>query len=591
MQQEEWQINFRVAAARESVKGLYYMNLKLEETVQPGVDKALYVAPPPTLVEIAPFVKGKYEFVVSSVPSVTAGTTSVPIGISVTNAPHTKVDVNIAVQAVPSVTVEPAVLTFGPDINQLFFYVTVNADHDVSIYPSAVITFTLSGTDMDAYTIQPAVLAPIQSQGLYSSGTITKVGVANIAKTSVTIAPTTDQLGVLYYLLQPEGAKILSFQEMKALIPTFVKSSTDYTQEETNNAQARSTVEADPNSGETWEDFQTRLFVTHATTFQRYGAMAMTTTVTSTPVSLKGLFAKTDYQVTAYFDNLNPNNTSPAMRTEYFTTLAVADCQPIYVRFQYTVSDSFGTSIYNILAKYLGINPTRLVERTRTTEKYSVGTRLLAEGSVANSTSSVAFTVFSSNILPNRALENPSPTNIALISNEAVNNMQFEFIAAGVLNQMWNYGPLSIPSHYSPQWDRSPQIQSFSNTSIVIEFLSTVHGESCCIALKDTNVNLQPEQVYYLYDYNWTTAIGGCVTSNISLAMNSLVLSGLEPDTNYFLHCVATDDYPLWPSHMTYTATMPIPFIPIHTPITLEYEPEIVGAVRLVLSLLVLTLL
>lgn len=591
MQQEEWQINFRVAAARESVKGLYYMNLKLEETVQPGVDKALYVAPPPTLVEIAPFVKGKYEFVVSSVPSVTAGTTSVPIGISVTNAPHTKVDVNIAVQAVPSVTVEPAVLTFGPDINQLFFYVTVNADHDVSIYPSAVITFTLSGTDMDAYTIQPAVLAPIQSQGLYSSGTITKVGVANIAKTSVTIAPTTDQLGVLYYLLQPEGAKILSFQEMKALIPTFVKSSTDYTQEETNNAQARSTVEADPNSGETWEDFQTRLFVTHATTFQRYGAMAMTTTVTSTPVSLKGLFAKTDYQVTAYFDNLNPNNTSPAMRTEYFTTLAAADCQPIYVRFQYTVSDSFGTSIYNILAKYLGINPTRLVERTRTTEKYSVGTRLLAEGSVANSTSSVAFTVFSSNILPNRALENPSPTTIALISNEAVNNMQFEFIAAGVLNQMWNYGPLSIPTRYPPQWDRSPQIQSFSNTSIVIEFLSTVHGESCCIALKDTNVNLQPEQVYYLYDYNWTTTIGGCVTSNISLAMNSLVLSGLEPDTNYFLHCVATDDYPLWPTHMTYTATMPIPFIPIHTPITLEYEPEIVGAVRLVLSLLVLTLL
>jgi len=591
MQQEEWQINFRVAAARDSVKGLYYMNLKLEETVQPGVDKGLYVAPPPTLVEIAPFVAAKYTFTVSSVPSVTVGTTSIPIGITVTNAPHTKVEVNIAVQAVPSVTVEPKLLTFGPDINQLFFYVSVSADHDVSIYPSAVITFTLTSTDADAYSIQPAVLVPIQNSGLYSTGTITKVGIANIAKTSVTIAPTTDQLGTLYYLVAPEGSKILSFQEIKALIPTFVKADTDFTSEETSNSQDRTTFEADPNGSETWEAFQTRLYLAHITTFQRYGAIAMTTTVTSTPINVKGLFAATDYQVTTYFDNLNPNNTSPAMRTEYFTTMATAECQPIYVRFQYTVSDSFATSIYNILAKYLGVNPVRLTERVRNTEKYAVGTRMLDTGSVANSTSSVAFTVFTANILPNRALENPSPTVIATLSNEAVNNMQLEFISASVLNQMWNFGPLSIPTHYAPQWDRSPQIQSFSNTSMVIEFLSTVNGESCCIALLDTNVNLQPEQVYYKYDYNWTSTIGECVTSNISLPMNSLTLSGLEPDTNYFVHCVATDDYPLWPTQMTYTSTMPIPFIPLHTPITLDYEPEIVGAVRLVLSLLALTLL
>lgn len=591
MQQEEWQINFRVAAARDSVKGLYYMNLKLEETVQPGIDKGLYVAPPPTLVEIAPFVAGKYAFAVSSVPSVTVGTTSIPIGISVSNAPHTSVEVNIAVQAVPSVTVEPAVLTFGPDINQLFFYVLVSADHDVTIYPSAVVTFTLSSTDAGAYSIQPAVLVPIQSSGLFSSGTITKVGIANIAKTSVTIAPTTDQLGTLYYLVEPEGAKILSFQEMKALIPTFVKADTDFTSEETANSQDRTNFEADPNGSETWEAFQTRLYLNHVTTFQRYGAIAMTTTVTSTPISVQGLYAATDYQVTTYFDNLNPNNTSPAMRTEYFTTLATAECQPIYVRFQYTVSESFATSIYNILAKYLGINPVRLTERVRTTERYVAGTRVLQAESVANSTSSVAFTVFSSNILPNRALENPSPTTIATLSNEAVNNMQQDFIAASIANQMWNYGPLSIPTHYPPQWDRSPQIQSFSNTSIIVEFLSTVNGESCCVALLETNVNLQPEQVYYNYDYNWTSTIGECVTSNISLPMNSLTLGGLEPDTNYFVHCVATDDYPLWPTQMSYTSTMPIPFIPLHTPITLDYEPEIVGAARLVLSLLALTLL
>jgi hypothetical protein len=138
-----WQSNvyiyFRVAAAYDTPKGLYYIDWSHAEDRNSTNKSKAFHQPVKTLVEVTPSSAiteaTKYQFMVASGTDADTpvGSTSIPFKISIANAPAKDVSITLAMKTSNTgITIQPATITFKPDKNEDYFQVTVPSNYDVN---------------------------------------------------------------------------------------------------------------------------------------------------------------------------------------------------------------------------------------------------------------------------------------------------------------------------------------------------------------------------------------------------------------------------------------------------------------------------
>lgn len=566
-------IHFRVAADITTPKGLYYISWQTTETYQNGTSVPLYNPPPMTLIEVPSLVRGKYTFTVSNVPSVPVGGSSLPIKVAIANPPHSEVVLNIAFVLTPAAQAVPSALTFTSDVTEQYFSIALNSTHDASLFPSFQVLFNLTGTDAPAYSIQPAMIVGVVAQQDQSQGTIVKLGISSIARTSVSLAPVTDRSGVIYYVVAPKGAAILPFDEVKELATTF-----DYSANVT-VAGTRTEAETGPSVDETWRQYQVRIYEQHARTYRHIGGISMATTSLTTPVVITGLAASTEYQVLGYFDLLN-GSVEPGSKLEYFKTVEVPLSAIFALTFQQSVAAVHMNNIINSLAPLLNANPLQIAGgyMNQTTA------RLLQGNNTSPPPLIVTSTTFTFTLLSNIMLEQPIPSAQVALSAQALEDLKVSLASKGITNAMTAYSLLGSPTPVLPAWDKAVEIVSYTNVTATVAFRANTPGLSCCVALEKANSALLSVQVMLGYSANWTQAIQACTPTNLTEPSNQVTLEELQPDTNYYISCMASDSLLMWPTTMQHSETLPVPFIPIHTPIDMEADMAMTSAVSLALG-------
>jgi len=568
--QDETSINFRVAADKAIPQGIYYISWGVEEGVQTKTQGKQYSLPAITLVEVPAKVKGRYTFQIADIPPIAIGASSIPIRVSISNPPHTAVSVNIRLQNAPAtLSVSPAILTFKPDINSLYFYIHVNKDHDELRDPAAQVLFSLSGVNAEVYAIQSSLTVAIERRYVEIPGSIARLEVIDVTRTSFAMRIATDQLGVLYYQVAPKGTPIPTFEEIKANLPTFVYTSADHASNLTSNAEKRQAAMAEltPPEGFSWSQYQHYQYHVHMLDFSQVGAIAMFETDVVEPIRIAGLWAQSVYQLVAYLDTLNPTLSESEAIVEYVTTADIANIQPVSITLNGLVNASLADSIGPVLAKYVGVNPGRVPFTS-----YS-----LQNITEINSTQ-VDATVFEFTVLPSRSANLPVPSTLAALSPTLSNDFTTELKTSYSIT-VRSIVLEDVPDRVEPTWIAPPSLLSSNSQGTpeaVIQFQSTNGNSACCIALEATDQTLQSEQVWEGYSSTWMSTISGC--SEPAIGLNTVTVPYLSYDTTYYIHCVAGDQYLLWPTLMTYSETVPVPFVTVHTGNSTVVVEDLTGA-------------
>ena len=552
--QSFYSIQFRVCAAIDTTKGLYYIDWSNNETKQTGLNDVQYNIPASTLVEVVGKTSGKYTFGIATIPNVPIGFTSVPIKVSISNAPCTDVVVSVAVSGIPAnISVTPSSLSFAQDVNVRYFQIQVASNYDLTLGTVQTLLFTLTGTDAYTYAIAASTKFTItQATTTQTPGSIVSWGPGQPTKTTITVSPTSDQIGVIYYQLAAAGSIVPSFSTLKSSVTALVNQN-GTTGGDGKDSGANS--QSDPDTGETWEDFQRRLYKLHLQT-KWTGSISMYATTAVASLSFTWLWAASVYQISGYLDNLSTASTTPTVRTETFTTLAMADCQPFSLKFTGQVPQTFSDRIANIYAGVIGVNPTRLFNPT-----YATSTSRVLQGTGTT----VAYTTFTYTLLVNRFSESPSPTDQAKVTGSTLTALSSALANEGLTNTLNSVTNNAIPTRTAPVWTVAPGTGSSTVSSVTASMRASVAGRTCCVALTGSSIVPTAEQVMLGLDAVNSVANGVCMNTDLVLSSNSIQITSLQASTSYYVYCTATDSYPLWPTYMTYSTNAPLTPVPITT--------------------------
>jgi len=567
--QDEWTLNFRVSADLSLSKGLYYINWKVDEARQPGVEHPVYDLPPVTLLEVAARTVGIIPFQIATILPIAVGTSGAPVKVSLTNPPHTEVTLTITLNSnLTTVDISPATLTFRPDLDYQYFNVTVLDSHDYLLYPTQTLLFTLSGVEAEAYSVVQSQTFRITEQFYKTYGAIAQMGVGAVTRTSLTLAPVTDQPGIVYYAISPKGSKVIPYSDMKASYMTLEVSKLlwENRQIQYSNDRLQAAGDVQPPPETSWNDFRHQLYREHMSSFRTTGAIIITTAEANVPVLISGLWAGSDYQVVGYFDNLNPDSPGSDVRIEYITTNPVPDGAGMSVTFSGLVGQNEQTRVRQVLAKTLGVNPARLQGPVY----LSVTPRDLQTGGALTNATGTEFQYF---LVASRKLDAPTPAQLADLTSQQVNELTTDMQDSLGL-QLLSYGVMPDRGRTSPLWVRRTQVELATHENITVTYQSNTAGQACCVALNDAESAISSDQVIEGFNYNWTKVPSQCGPAQ-AYTIGQLDIKGVEPDGVYFVFCVLTDDYPLWGTQMSYSTAIDVPFIPVHTPVGQEVEIEL----------------
>lgn len=347
-----------MSASSTLAKGLYYINWESDEAKQPGVNDNWYIAPVSLLVEVCEGDEETVAINLATIPTLYKGYTSIPIKVSLDQAPASDLTISLSFGAVSTgISVTPSLLVFEPDTDELYFEITVLASYD-SIQASPALSLSLSGTDSSSY-ISPTIKTVTVSSALPSTTTATvKLTTSNQSGNQVTVTANSNQSGVLYWMLTCTGYEMPTFAEIKSLTADLVSPLSTTLSLNQQLQEYRLDRETDPD--ETQDDdvyeFFRRTWGEHCAKVWTSAQVAYASQ--SLTIDLDWLYSDTKYTLYVYLDNRVIRDTSTLQPvTVQFTTLATAKIYTHKMSFAGAVDKSLGTSIKNTLAKHMGINP------------------------------------------------------------------------------------------------------------------------------------------------------------------------------------------------------------------------------------------
>jgi len=521
MRQGGLSMQFRVAAALNTAEGFYYIDWLLNETVPTGGSEC-YRPPVRTLVEVVS--KQAALLSIAPVPSLPTGSSSPPIQISTPNPPHTDVQVTISLSPPsPLITLTPSILGFSTDVNTQYFQVQVAGNYDLSQGSVFTLWFALSGVDAFAYYIVPSIQVQIYTPnwGVIGPGTVLSWSIGNITKTSCFISPITDQIGVVYYHLAVKGRPVPAFATLKDMVSGNTPENEAYPY---------------PEIGETWENFQYRLYKDHLQT-QAVGFLPIYSLNNSQIVSFNWLWASTEYQIAGYLDNLSPEMPSKA-HIEYFSTAKMAPSQPFTLSFQGLLYAAFNITVQKCTAAALGVPFQRIQGFAYSTHRDNSGFEDL---------NAVLYTEFTYILLESRFSDLIEPADRIFLSDTEIQTLQSNFALHRLSNPLISLTKQAeLPTRSTPTWLLPLSPGNSTSHSLTLYTKVGTAGKTCCVAVPECAVPPSPEQVLLGLSAANSPVSAACVPTDLTGKGNFVDLGGLQSRTSYCGYCVAADDYPLW---------------------------------------------
>lgn len=531
-------IVFRVSAPKSALKGLYYISWTKAETWQSGVAVDTYQPPVRTLVEVTSGIQ--YPFIIGELGSFYRGEVSSFIPITISNPPHSTVTLTIVVKTSTQSTkliVSPSTLTFLPDINRRYITIEVSSEYSLSISTSEILTFSLSGTDADSYTISSSKTISVLS-GPSQAGVISEWGIQDITQTSASFRPRCTQQGVIYVHLAALGSNIPTVDKLVTSVGDLPGNGsentlTDLEIAEADNDQINNT---DQNIGESWKDYKERLYKLHLE-YVFITAFTVDSEGDVEPFNVEWLWAGTEYQITGY--HVRGVNQSVA-KTEVFKTQDANSSVSFKLRFTGNVPSDYSTTIKQAAAKSLGINPLRI----QYVKKENISTRMLQS---ASSTS----TELQYYLLQERNSATPTPKEIILTLPLYKSTIQADLKATGFRYTLTVISePIELTGE-TPEWEIKPRLATVTSASVIVEFLADIAGYVTCIADEFKDTQPSADQIYNgLNAYN-TEVKYARVATVIPSTISTLEITDLDEATTYHIWCVASDSLPIWPTLMS----------------------------------------
>lgn len=518
MWQGAFSMQFRVAAAVSAVPGLYYLDWLITETSPVGGTQD-YRPPVRTLVEVVGKQSGVCAFTVSPVPSLPIGSSSLPILVQTAHSPHTAVTVSISLAPSSAlISVVPAVLTFAADINVQSFQIQVAKDYDLAQGSVLMLCFALAGVDAWVFSIVPSLHFQViaANSAERKPGTVLSWNLGSVTKTSCSIAPVTDQTGVLYYHLAAKGTAVPSFAALKSAVS---RPRDDFHRH------------PDPESEESWRDFQQRLYKVHLQT-QWMGALSVYSQVPGPIVAFPWLWASTVYQITGYLEDLR-SETPSALPMEYFATAAMAGSQCFSLSFQGLVYAAFNSTVQRGVAAVIGVPYQRI---------QGLGYFTHTEN---NGSAEVSQTAFTFMLLGNRFSDFIEPADLLQLSNTELKTLQSNLAVHRLPTPLTSLHTTEPPLRVTPTWQLPLSPGNSTQHSVTVHVRADTAGQVCCVAVTECAVPSAEQMLLGLSAANAPVS-ATCVSAEWT--GNWVDLGGLQSLATYCVYCVATDNYPVWPT-------------------------------------------
>lgn len=196
---DETQIHFRVGAAVDLSKGIYYLDWTItENTTTNYYNKAVK-----TKVEVIAKKENHYAFSVEApTQAITKGYSSPAIRVSTTNAPFTAVSVGLKLaNANTAITFTPTSLTFNSVTTEQYFQINIDAAYKAAVPAVALqVVFTTTGVDAAVFAAPASMTFTInETAGATTAGVITSLGAGTATKTTNSFSPKVTQVGTLWW--------------------------------------------------------------------------------------------------------------------------------------------------------------------------------------------------------------------------------------------------------------------------------------------------------------------------------------------------------------------------------------------------------
>ncbi|CAG9312525.1 unnamed protein product [Blepharisma stoltei] len=536
------QIKFRVSATSSAAQGIYYIDWGTPvETLQDGVSSPLYSAPLNILVEVCSSLTA-VSITVDPLPSIYQYYTSLPIRVALANSPATQLIVTPSA-SVTGFTITPTALTFGPDVNELYFQIHVGSTY-VASTTSPSLTFTLSGTDAAAFTAPSKVTVSVLTT--YPSIVAATPGLSGskVSASEYKISVTTSIAGVLYWGLGCQGSQVLTFAGLSALVSDLVTPSSSILTLNEQLAIQYNHTETDINTSKGDTDIYSFFKRIHAEHCNDYWASSQVITTSGATLDFNWLMAGTSYTFTAYIATRLTNDTTVyPIKTYNFTTDALASIYTTSVTFSGSVASSSSSNIAKVLAKNMGVNPSWL------TLSGTSSSRMLQS-------STTSTTTFTYNVLADSRY--PSYTSSSMITNLNTNQAQAtsDFTNLYALTATSLGTSASVSTGTTPSWSTAPAKSTVADTSATFTAASSQAG-TIYVSCSDDDLTgriTYAWQVMDGLDATSSTVPSSSVTS-VAATSETLTVAGLKAGTAYVCYFTACNSYPLNPLCIDYVAS------------------------------------
>lgn len=529
IKQGEDHLVYRISAAADIASGIYYIDWDLTETKFTGISTNHYTAPVSTLVEVCD--ADILTVSIADIPSLYKGYDSIPIKVSVAKAPDTQLIVTPTLSVTTNISVNPTKLTFGPDITELYFEISVNSTYESAVAPT--LTLVLSGTDSAFYR------APTTSKTItFATGSVPTdaptitLGTYAVKDNAAEFTIKSSQNGVLYWQLGCFGIPEPTFDEVKALNYDLIEPNANITSLSAQLMAARldKETEIDPEKDTDIAAFFRRQLGEHCST------VWVNSTVVYANVeftaSFDWLYAGAKYQAYAFVDNkLNLNTAALVPAATSFTFLDMPDVYTHTITLAgnlATISAAFNETLY----ENLGVNPEWITGQT----KVNTGSRMLAEETVVTHT-----------IVSDRGI--PTLTPDAIIKASSKSELESDLKTLTGFTTTVTNSPI-INDGIAPAYKESPSEESVTETTATFSVSIADNGIVCVVCadpdLTETGTQYSAQVTAGLDSAN-KMAPSKCGEATIDKAIE-LVVTGLEASTDYDCWFTACNDYPLWPT-------------------------------------------
>ena len=523
---------FRVGAATGTLPGFYFITWAItEKPLVSGTD--MYIAPRKSLVQV--YDNSVVSITIGTISNVPIGGVSLPILLAIAGgvSPFSDVSVTFATTTANSaVTFYPSKYEFSSLENMGAFAIGYNGTATAG--SSISFTYTLSGTDMSAFSIS--------SGGSFTLGAITTAAPSISAflltiesQTSATVSLTLETASVVTWafgstfmfevypvLASYEGIAYFAYP----IIGTATENQTMIQQQIMGYQNVLNSI--DPvELG--WEVYSVELLVVAQLSY--FAGQVYLPAGTSTLYSFNNLIASVYYSAVAYADNYSGQ--TPALNYATEMTTAIATSCVLTSTFADTIAASDIDSINNAIAKTLNIFPGRVINfKGISRRRLSSNLGSIIQGDVRSS------------ITPLSLGTSLSSLSATLLANIVANGVSVASVSTSAREVATNDFPVPTFTYFAATTDVNGVEANFTTSNDGVVCCEGEYNPNTTEALSSYDVWLQLDRAGQTPPLHWCWAVtaGTNYSEYYNFTANEITNYG-----TYIFTCTDCNQYPIWP--------------------------------------------